>query len=124
MDNSPSMGVGATPADVTMMVNNTPDKCAFACHDLSNSNNYYNLAKSLGVTARIDVLRTATQQLMDTATTTRAYSNQFRMAIYTFGAAADKAGLTRIQSLTSNLTTAKTSAAAIDLMTVPYQNYA
>jgi hypothetical protein len=46
------------------------------------------------------------------------------MAIYTFGAAAEKAGLTRIQSLTSNLTTSKTSAAAIDLMTVPYQNYA
>ena len=67
LDNSPSMGVGATPADVTTMVNNTPDKCAFACHDLSNANNYYNLAKSLGVTTRIDVLRTATQQLMDTA---------------------------------------------------------
>jgi len=124
LDNTPSMGVGATTADITTMVNNTSDQCAFACHDLSNSNNYYNLAKSLGVTTRIDVLRTATQQLMDTATTTRAYSNQFRMAIYTFGAAADKAGLTRIQSLTSNLTTAKTSAAAIDLMTVPYQNYA
>ena len=37
LDNSPSMGVGATPADVTTMVNNTPDKCAFACHDLNNA---------------------------------------------------------------------------------------
>ncbi|HVO03505.1 MAG TPA: TadE/TadG family type IV pilus assembly protein, partial [Candidatus Cybelea sp.] len=36
LDNSPSMGVGATPADVTTMVNNTSDKCAFACHDLKN----------------------------------------------------------------------------------------
>src|SRR5882724_8559543 len=34
--NTPSMGVAATPADVTKMVNNTPDQCAFACHDLSN----------------------------------------------------------------------------------------
>jgi hypothetical protein len=124
LDNTPSMGVGATTTDINTMVNNTSDKCAFACHDLSNPNNYYNLAKSLGVTTRIDVLRSATQQLMDTARTTAAYSNQFGMAIYTFGAAAEKAGLTRIQSLTSNLTTSKTSAAAIDLMTVPYQNYA
>ena len=67
LDNSPSMGVGATPADVTKMVNNTSDQCAFACHDLNNTNNYYKLAKTLGVTTRIDVLRTATQSLMDTA---------------------------------------------------------
>jgi hypothetical protein len=67
LDNSPSMGVGATPADVATMVSHTPDKCAFACHDLNDSNNYYKLAKTLGVTTRIDVLRTATQQLMDTA---------------------------------------------------------
>src|SRR4029077_4177657 len=61
LDNSPSMGVGATPTDVATMVNNTSDKCAFACHDLSNSNNYYKLAKSLSVTTRMDVLRQATQ---------------------------------------------------------------
>ncbi len=124
LDNTPSMGVGATTNDITKMVNNTSDKCAFACHDTSDSNNYYKLAKTLGVTTRIDVLRTATQQLMDTAKTTRTYSKQFRMAIYTFGASAQKAGLTTIQSLTSNMNTAKTSASAIDLMTVPYQNYA
>ena len=28
-------GRGATPADVATMVNNTPDSCAFACHDLN-----------------------------------------------------------------------------------------
>jgi Flp pilus assembly protein TadG len=123
LDNTPSMGVAATPADVTTMVNNTPDQCAFACHDLSNANNYYNLAKSLGVTMRIDVLRTATQQLMDTAAKTEIFSNQFRMAIYTFGASATSPGLTSIQTLTSNMSTAKSSAATIDLMTVPYPNY-
>ena len=124
LDNTPSMGVGATTADINTMVNNTPDQCAFACHDLSNSNSYYNLAKSLGVTMRIDVLRTATQQLMTTAAATETYSNQFRMAIYTFGSSATNPGLTTIQSITSNLTTAQNSAANIDLMTVPYQNYA
>jgi len=50
-------------------------------------------------------------------------SGQFRMAIYTFGAAAENYGLTTVQSLTSNLSTAKSSAGVIDLMTVPYQNY-
>src|ERR1019366_4576807 len=118
LDNSPSMGVGATPADVATMVNNTSDKCAFACHDLSNSNNYYKLAKSLGVTTRIDVLRTATQQLMDTAAATQTYSSQFRMAIYDFGGSSDTQGLRALFALSSSLSSAKTAAGNIDLMTV------
>ena len=62
LDNTPSMGVGATPADVATMVANTPDRCAFACHELDISpNDYYGLAKRLGVTTRIDVVRSATQ---------------------------------------------------------------
>ncbi len=122
MDNSPSMGVGATPADVTKMVNNTPDQCAFACHDLNDSNNYYNKAKALGVTTRIDVLRTATQQLMDTAAATQTYTSQFRMAIYDFGASASTAGLRTLFALNSSLTSAKTAAGNIDLMTVQGQN--
>ena len=82
LDNTPSMGVGATPADVTTMVNNTPDQCAFACHQMDISpNDYYGLAKKLGVTTRIDVVRSATQQLMDTANTTQVVPNQFRAAI-------------------------------------------
>jgi len=122
LDNSPSMGVGATPADVTKMVNNTSDQCAFACHDLNDNNNYYKLAKTLGVTTRIDVLRTATQSLMDTATATQTYSNQFRMAIYDFGAAASSAGLRALFSLSSSLSSAKSAAGNIDLMTVNGQN--
>ena len=45
-----------------MMVTTLRTNVAFACHDLNNANNYYNKAKSLGVTTRIDVLRSATQQ--------------------------------------------------------------
>jgi Flp pilus assembly protein TadG len=122
LDNSPSMGVGATPGDVAIMVANTPDSCAFACHDLANANNYYNLAKTKGVTTRIDVLRTATQQLMDTAAATETYSNQFRMAIYDFGASASTAGLRALFALSSSLSSAKTAAGNIDLMTVNGQN--
>jgi Flp pilus assembly protein TadG len=118
LDNSPSMGVAATPADVTTMVNHTSDQCAFACHDYNDSNNYYNLAKTLGVTTRIDVLRTATQQLMDTAGATETYSNQFRMAIYDFGASSKTIGLRALFSLSSSLSSAKTAAGNIDLMGV------
>ena len=122
LDNSPSMGVGATPTDVATMVNNTSDKCAFACHDLNNSNNYYKLAKSLNVTTRIDVLRTATQNLMATAQSTQTYSTQFRMAIYDFGASSDTQGLRSLFSLSSSLSSAQTAAGNIDLMTVNGQN--
>ncbi|SEH84122.1 TadE/TadG family type IV pilus assembly protein [Tardiphaga sp. OK245] len=122
LDNSPSMGVGATPTDVALMVKNTSDSCAFACHDLNNTNNYYKLAKTLGVITRIDVLRTATQKLMDTAASTQTYSNQFRMAIYDFGAAASTSGLRALFTLSSSLSSAKTAAGNIDLMTVNGQN--
>jgi len=118
LDNSPSMGVGATPADVATMVKNTSDQCAFACHDLNNPNNYYDLAKSLKVTTRIDVLRTATQQLMDTAAATATYSNQFRMAIYDFGGSANSQALRALYLLSSDLTSARSAAGNIDLMTV------
>lgn len=123
LDNSPSMGVAATPADVTTMVNNTPDKCAFACHDLSNSNNYYNLAKKLGVTMRIDVVRQAVQQLTQTARSTASVSNQFRMAIYTFGSSCRTVGLTSVAPLSSNMSSTASAASNIDLMTTPAQNY-
>jgi hypothetical protein len=104
------------------MVNNTSDSCAFACHDLNDNNNYYKLAKSLGVTTRIDVLRSATQQLMDTAGTTATYPSQFRMAIYDFGGSAQSASLRSLFSLSSSLSSAKSAAGNIDLMTVNGQN--
>ena len=125
LDNTPSMGVGATTNDITTMVNNTSDQCAFACHQMDAApNDYYGLAKSLGVTTRIDVVRSATQQLMDTANSSQVVSNQFRAGVYTFGAKAETMGLTKVASLSSNLSNVKSQASGVDLMTVPYQNYA
>jgi Flp pilus assembly protein TadG len=118
LDNSPSMGVAATPADISKMVSNTPDQCAFACHDKSNSNNYYKLAKKLGVTTRIDVLRSATQQLMDTAADTETVDDQYRVAIYTFNRE-----LEEISSLNSNLSSVKGKAQNIDLVELPYASW-
>jgi Flp pilus assembly protein TadG len=122
LDNTPSMGVGATTADINTMVNNTSDQCAFACHDTSNSSNYYDLAKKLGVTMRIDVLKSATQSLMNNATTIETLPNQYRMAVYTFGTSAANAALTNVVALTSNLSGAESSVNTIDLMTVSGQN--
>jgi len=93
LDNTPSMGIGATLTDIQTMVAKTPDSCAFACHNLDTTNNYYNLAKSLGVQTRIDVVRQATQSLTDTAATNRTTPDQYRMAVYTFGTQAEKAYL-------------------------------
>lgn len=125
LDNTPSMGVGATPADVSKLVSNTPDKCAFACHQMDAApNDYYGLAKKLGVTMRIDVVRSATQQLMDAADSSEIVNNQFRVAVYSFGTSATKLDLTNVVPLSSNLSQAKTKAGELDLMTVPYQNYA
>ena len=45
------------------------------------------------------------------------------MAIYTFGSSDKSSGLTKIYSLSSDLTSAKSAADNIDLMAVQYQNY-
>jgi Flp pilus assembly protein TadG len=123
LDNTPSMGVGATTSDISRMVANTPDKCAFACHDLSSANNYYTLAKQLNVALRIDVVREATQRMTDTAADRRAHSNQFRMALYTFGDTATNRKLTKLAPLTSDLKKVNEAADAVDLMSIPYQNF-
>lgn len=127
LDNTPSMGVGATSADVSKMVANTSDKCAFACHivkdGVEDKNSYYNLAKKLGVTIRIDVVASATSALMDTAKSSRRSSNQYRMAVYTFGEKAEDTKLLEVSSLTSDLDSVKTKASKIGLMSIPYQGY-
>jgi hypothetical protein len=130
LDNSPSMAVAATPTDVTTMVNATQSQggCAFACHEsdpqadnLGNPGGVdnYTLAQQLGVTTRIAVLRTATQQLMDTATATQTlYNNQYRMAVYTFSTQ-----LNTIAALSSSLSSVKSQAGNIDVIEVYKNNW-
>jgi Flp pilus assembly protein TadG len=127
LDNTPSMGVGATTNDINKMVANTSDQCAFACHIVNNGvedpNSYYNLAKRLGVTTRIDVVAQATAALMDTATAYRQSQNQYRMGVYTFGEKAEDQKLLEVVAPTTNLSNAKSSASKINLMSIPYQGY-
>ncbi len=127
LDNTPSMGVGATPKDVAKMVANTSDQCAFACHivkdGVADQNDYYSKAKELGVTTRINVVATATASLMDTAVATRKNVNQYRMAVYTFGEKGEDTKLLEVSPLSADLANTKKKASAIDLMSIPYQSY-
>ncbi len=126
LDSSPSMAIAATQAGIDTMVSNTSAQggCAFACHETHPASETSNvksggvyidnrqLARNLGVTLRIDLLRLATQNLMTTATTAAANDNAtYKMAIYTFDV-----GFNTIQALTANLTTAATAAGAIDTL--------
>lgn len=99
-DDTPSTGVATTTSDLSKRVADISDRCAFACHDTSTTpSDYDGLAEKLGVTMRIDVVRSATRQSMDIATAS---------------------GSTTIGGLANNLSGAKT-AAAIDLTTTPDQ---
>jgi Flp pilus assembly protein TadG len=131
LDNSPSMAIAATTAGINTMVANTSAQggCAFACHEtnpsadnLGNAGGVdnYTLARNLGVVTRIQNLNSATQALMDTATTTMAnYKSTYRMAIYTF----NTGGINTITALTSSLSSAKTQAAGIDVVPVYKNNW-
>ncbi len=149
LDSSPSMGIAATTAGINTMVSNTQYECdsppsggstcgcAFACHEshpsgeshcnattcgLSGTGNpsgedNYALAKSLGVSLRIDSLRSATQSLMTTAQNLENSNNaKYQMGIYTFDV-----NFNTIQTMTSSLSLAQSSAANIQQLEV-YQN--
>ena len=129
LDDSPSMAIPATSAGITTLVNNTSSQggCAFACHESNPSadglgnpsgEDNYTLARNLGLTLRIDNLRTAAENLATTAKTTEAGSTaSYQMAIYTFDV-----GLNTIAAMTSNLTTVSSDAANINQLEVYYNN--
>lgn len=124
LDNSPSMGLGATTTDITKLQALTPDKCAFACHmhtfdskgriTGNSTTDYYTIAKNGGVQTRIDVLRTATKNLTDSAVAATQMPNQFRMGVYTFSDVVQvvSSPLTNLNSGSPNV---KTLADNIDL---------
>src|SRR5262249_29899619 len=118
--------------------------CAFACHDIGSAesdpnnsafDNFYQTAKDLGGTKRIDVLASATSQLMTTAENMQTMNNQFKVAVYTFGTwgstkapsdvaqqASNNYAPYQVAPLSSSLKNAGQQAAQIDLMTVNVNN--
>ena len=118
LDNSPSMGIGASAADIAKLQSVTPDQCAFACHQHTfdaqgritgnATNDYYTIAKNNGVQTRIDVLRSSVQSIAQQASTMPQLPNQFKMAIYSFSDT-----FQTITGPTINLATGPTSASAL-----------
>jgi len=99
LDDSPSMAIAGTTAGIATMLANTPGQesgggCAFACHESNPSadglgnpggEDNYALARSLGVTLRIDLMAQAVANLMTTATADeQTYGNTYKVAIYSF----------------------------------------
>ncbi|MDO1584568.1 TadE/TadG family type IV pilus assembly protein [Rhizobium oryzicola] len=127
LDNTPSMGLAATTDDIKLMEQSTSDGCAFACHTTDpnyQSQNTYDIAKQAGVQTRIDTVRDATQALMDQDSVKNPQTpGQYRMAVYTFGATADTAGLTQVAQISSDMTQVSKATDAVDLMTTPRNNY-
>ena len=130
LDNSPSMDIAATTAGINTMVTNTSAQggCAFACHESNSSADglgnpggvdNYTLAQNLGVVTRIQNMASATQALMDTASTTEGGNSAYRMAIYTFNAT----GLSTIHPLSADLSSGKADAKKIDVLEVCQNNY-
>lgn len=140
LDDSPSMALAATQADQTTLQNNTRAQtaggCAFACHESAKpplstdvrgnpvgSDGYtednYTLARKLGVTLRIDLMKSATQNFLSTAQQMEAANGaQYRAALSTFDSS-----LTTIQALTSNLASASNEVNAINVLEVYQSHY-
>jgi hypothetical protein len=141
LDNTPSMGIGATQADINKLVAvtaNAPDgagrNCAFACHMSWTGNdgtvhddktsNYY-IARDNNVTLRIDVVAQAAKALMDDVTSMRTSPDQFRVAAYTFGKAAKEPGygIERVSAPTIDMTTIGNAVGQIGLMSTDHHGY-
>jgi hypothetical protein len=123
LDNSPSMGLAATIADIQKMENATRNhpthpNCAFACHEANNPNDHYKVARDNNIKLRIDLVREATQRLIETAGNTEVVTDQFRVALYTLNMS-----LQQVSALSADLAAAKTAAENVQLVTLPYNGH-
>jgi Flp pilus assembly protein TadG len=141
LDNSPSMGIGATQQDINTLKAATANSgdaagqnCAFACHMGTVDNNGtfhedpnsdYLIARANNVTLRIDVVTKAVNTLLSTVNTSQSTPGQFRVAAYTLGSMASESGysIQRVVGLTSDLGSASSAAGQIQLMVTPHHSY-
>jgi Flp pilus assembly protein TadG len=144
MDDSPSMGIGATLADINNLITATaPSKqpasssqnCGFACHETNISHDggtkdNLTIARNNSVTLRIDLVTNAVNQLLNTWANcpqtgvsggvmqcmSALNNTTYKAALYTFDT-----GLNTLATLTTP-TSAGTQVSDIALMSVLYQN--
>jgi Flp pilus assembly protein TadG len=111
IDNSNSMGIGATDSDIATM-QNSQMSCAFACHVPSGANTFTDTlddARALGVTLRMDVVRDAVDSVLERIEE-QNMGVQVKAAVYTFSN-----DLVVERDVTENITMARNSAQTIEL---------
>ncbi len=144
MDDSPSMGIGATNSDISNLIKYTApnyqpasssQNCGFACHESNISHDggtqdNLAIARNRGITLRIDLVTNAVNQLLNTWSNcpqsgisggvmqcmSALNNTTYKAALYTFDVA-----LNTLATLTTP-TTAGTKVSNIALMPVYYQN--
>jgi Flp pilus assembly protein TadG len=144
MDDSPSMGIGATATDISNLITYTASKyqsasssqnCGFACHETNiahdgGTKDNLAIARARGITLRIDLVTSAVNQLLNTWSNcpqsgvsggvmqcmSALNNTTYKAALYTFDT-----GLNTLATLTTP-TTAGTKVSNIALMPVYYQN--
>lgn len=128
LDSSPSMAIAATTSGINSMVSATQSQggCAFACHQTSPASDKlgnpggednYALARNLGVTLRLDNVRSAVQSLTTTAGNAEQTNGAtYRIGIYTFDYS-----FNTLTGVTSDLASANDAAQNLQLLEV-YDN--
>jgi len=98
------------------ITNNAGTPCAFACHNDNStsgpsgkSNDYYGIAEANGLQMRIDVLRSAVQEIIQLVETSN-YAGYYQFGVYGF-----TNSLTTIFAMSSNLSAAYTAAGNINV---------
>lgn len=113
LDRSMSMGIGATPSDISRL--QTLIGCAFGCHTAGYAAKFYTLPKSQGIRFRIDDLRDATSTLVSQAQLVSSSNarEHIKMGVYAFNHQ-----VTPLVEMTDNLKSVATAVQTLDLPTV------
>lgn len=118
LDNSPSMGVAATPEDIARMQQKTTGSCAFACHTTKAGTNNYQIARANKIKLRIDLLETATKAMVHTAEAKRAVPSQYRFAMYNLGTTVRNTQLTLFSQMAYPSKSLEDNVDSLQLMTL------
>lgn len=136
LDNSPSMGLGATPKEVNNLIaavkaERGGNGCAFACHlvwdsGVENTDSEYYIARRHGVRLRIDDLRQAVLDTIDYASVLhQGTGERARFSAYTFGkkALVGSYKIDRLSDLTADIPSFRKNVSTITLMSTPHSTY-
>ncbi len=125
LDTSQSMGLAATDADALKLWNATKAKngrgCQFGCH-ARDPNELYSMEEiarmpDVNARLRVDVLRDATTDMIDTAVASQGSNSNYQFAVYRIGKNAGRYGIgvDRYVPLTGNLATVRSTVQSLDL---------